>query len=526
MIRLKRSLWLPVSLAATVLASTASANSRFPRAERLIENPADSNKLYLAATYGLMVTSDRGMNWYHVCEAAFSFQTGYTGDPVVMLTGAGSLLASSQSSLQVSTDEGCDWKQTLMGPASPKQTYFDFTISPSAGHTIITVSTSYETAGPVNTLQESTDNGLTWKAVGTPLPVVVLNTVDVDPTNPAHVFATGLTTADDTPDSGVFLESMDNGMTWMKYSIPGTFAWASPYIAAVLPTDPKKIFVRTDGWKNRQDVETADDALLYSSDGGHTWKEILHAGGPADDSPGAKLFGFALSPDGSTVLAGYGDPVDGSRLVESSWFGVYKSSTDGMFSFGADPTNPTAMMPGESISCITWTKNGIYVCGVPQGESSFVAFAKDPTFKARADMTILMKLNETRGIPPNCTRRAATTCNWSADCVNLNACPDAGTMSGTTGGGGSTGGGGGSTTTMGTSGGFGGAGGTTTTTSGGGGATGTGGSDQKPKACSCRAPGAATSGGAAAMGWLFGAMLLRNRRRSRAKTDRKVDRNA
>jgi MYXO-CTERM domain-containing protein len=507
------------AVAVSCFASTASANGRFPRAERLIEHPTDPNKLYIAATYGLQLTTDRGKNWYHVCETAFSFQMGYTGDPVVSLTGNGSLLAGAQSALVLSTDNGCDWKQTLM---APKQAYFDFAVAPSGTHPIVASVTTYEANGTVNTLQESTDNGVTWKTIGTPLPVVVLNTVDVDPTDPTHIYATGLTSSDDTPNTGVFLVSTNHGTTWTSYPIPNTFAWASPYIAAVHPTDGKKIFVRTDAWKDRDNVQTANDALLYSSDGGKTWTEILHPGGPADDSPGAKLFGFAISPDGSTVLAGYGDPVDGSRLVEGMWFGVYKSSTDGKYSFGADIANPTPLLPTEPISCITWTKTGVYVCMVPQGETSFLAFAKDATFTSRNDMTILMKLNETKGVPPSCAGRSTSTCNWSVDCTTLNACTDGGATTTTTSGGG---GGAGSTTSGGaggttTSGGSGGATGSTTT--GTAGATSTsattgGGVVEKPKSCNCRVPGAPSSTGAQALGALFGAILLGGRRRSRRR---------
>jgi photosystem II stability/assembly factor-like uncharacterized protein len=126
------------------------ANGRFPRAERLIESPTDSNKLYLAATYGLLFTTDRGCNWYHVCEAAFSFQTGYTGDPIFSLTGDGSLLVGTQARLSLSTDNGCDWKQTLVSPASPTEAFFDFTVAASAAHPIIVGSTSYQPSGPVN----------------------------------------------------------------------------------------------------------------------------------------------------------------------------------------------------------------------------------------------------------------------------------------------------------------------------------------------------------------------------------------
>jgi hypothetical protein len=537
MSRFQSSLSLAAAAMATLFATTASANGRFPRAQRLIEHPTDPNKLYIAATYGLLLTTDRGMNWYHVCEAAFAFDPKYPGDPVLSLTGNGWLLTATQASMNLSTDQGCDWKQTLSSP-SMMQSFWDFTVAPSGAHPIVAVSTTYGGAsGPVNEIQESTDNGMTWKVVGMPLPLAVVNTVDVDPTDPTHIYATGLSTIPaDTPDTGRFVVSMNHGMSWTTYKIPNTYGWANPFICGVHPTDPKKIFVRTDAWKDRLNVQTADDALLYSDDGGQTWTELLHAGGPMDDSPGAKLFGFALSPDGSTVLAGYGDPVDGSRLVESSWFGVYKSSSDGKYSFGADTANPKPMMAKEAISCITWTKNGIYVCVSPQGESSFLSFAKDPTFTSRAQMTTLMKLSETKGVPPGCSGRATSTCSWAVDCAALGACPDGGATTGT---GGASGAGGAtsssattstststsattstSSTTSSSAGGAGGSGATgsattTTTTSGAGGRAGSGGSPEKPKSCNCRAPGASTAGTWQAAGWLFGLWLVRARRRSR-----------
>jgi MYXO-CTERM domain-containing protein len=407
----------------------------------------------------------------------------------------------TQSNVTLSADQACDWTQVLTSPASPKVSYFDFTVATTGSHSLLLVATTFQPTGPVNQLQESTDNGRTWKTIGAPLPAAVVNTIDIDPTNAMHIYATGLTVADETPNSGVFMSSTDHGATWTSHPILNTFAWSSPYIAAVHPTDPNKVFVRTDGWKDRSNIQTADDSLLYTSDGGKTWTEILHAGGPADSSPGAKLFGFALSPDGSTVLAGYGDPVDGSRLVEPMWFGVYKSSSDGKYSFGADPANPTPMLGVEPISCITWTANGIYVCMSPQGESSFVAFAKQPMFASRKDMTVLMTLSETKAAPPSCAGRAATTCDWAMACPLLNAC-DGGapktcpplltttTTSTTTTGGGSTG-------------------------TGGAGGTHGGGNDSKPSGCGCRAPGSGPKGGAVTLAWLAGAAMLVRRRRAR-----------
>jgi len=486
-----------VIAASLLVASTALGNGRFPRAERLIESPSDPNRLYIAATYGILLTADRGKNWYHVCENAFSFQDVYTGDPVLSLTGDESLLVGVQNGLNISHDHGCDWKQSLQSTALPKQAFMDFTVAPTTGHPIIVVASAYQPGGPVNQLEKSTDGGTTWMDIGTPLPAAVVYTVDVDPTNAKHIYATGVTDTDNTkPNTGVLLSSTDEGITWTQSAIPNTSAAANPYIAAIHPTDPTKIFVRTDSWKNLSDIGAADDALLYSSDGGNSWVELLHPGGPDDLSPGAKLLGFALSPDGSTALAGYGDPVDSARIVEPMWFGVYKSSSDGKYSFGADPAAPTPPMLAEQIACIAWTKTGVYVCATPQSTSSFVSFAKDANFTSTAMMTTLMTLNQTRGVPPNCSGRAVTTCDWNSACGRLDACNDGGVSTGATGGSSGSAGSGGNA----------GAGGAQ-----GVGTAGAGGTTDKPNSCACRTPGAAHTHGGQAVMWLLAALLARRR---------------
>ena len=45
----------------------ASANGRFPRAERLKE--LSSDQLLLSGTYGLLVTSNAGKDWHFICES-------------------------------------------------------------------------------------------------------------------------------------------------------------------------------------------------------------------------------------------------------------------------------------------------------------------------------------------------------------------------------------------------------------------------------------------------------------------------
>jgi hypothetical protein len=211
------------------------------------------------------------------------------------------------------------------------------------------------------------------------------------------------------------------------------------------------------------------------------------------------MLGFALSPDGSTVLVGYGDIVDPVRVVDpdDKWKGVYKSSSDGRYSFGAGaPAAPVPVLKVPS-TCLAWTTEGIYGCFAPAGQSHYLAFTTDANF-APASLTTLMKANEVQGPPRCCDGRSVKACTWPTDCTVLGAC-DAGALSGGTcdagGAGGAppndagrdvgTGGTSGGAAGMGGIGGAGGStagmGGTGGTSSGAGGATGDDG-----KACGCR----------------------------------------
>jgi photosystem II stability/assembly factor-like uncharacterized protein len=407
--------------AATLFASTiASANGRFPRAARLIESPSDSNRIAIVATYGLLLTDDRGGHWYHVCDAAFTFEQGFSTDPIFTLTAGESFLVGAQTRLTRSSDRGCSWTKVLE-PANAS--IDDFAAIPGDADDIVAVVTDYGAAMPEPRLQESVDGGVTWMPIGSPLPVRVAYTLDVDPKNRAHLYATG--SGADAASPSTFLSSSDRGTTWTSHPIPNTSASAAPYIAAIHPADGNKIFVRTDGWKMTSNGEAADDALLYSADGGVTWTELLHAAGADAETAGAKLLGFALSPDGSTVLAGYGDPVDPLRTVDpdSKWRGTYRSSSDGHYSFGPGaPSAPTPSMPAN-VSCLTWTTTGIYTCILQQDKPSLVTFTADPTL-AKAP-TIMMETNGVLGQPPCCGGKLAATCTWGTDCRALGAC-DAG----------------------------------------------------------------------------------------------------
>ena len=252
----------------------------------------------------------------------------------------------------------------------------------------------------------------------------------------------------------VLVRSDDRGATWTTNPLelaPDERA----YIAAVNPTNPDVVYLRTDLWElDADNVLTANDGLFYSDDGGASFRELHRARG--------KLFGFALSPDASEVIIGYGDPIDSMRLVDEAALGVYRASTsDHVF---------TKIYEG-SVSCLTFTANGLYAC-TSQPERGFaLGFAENTDFDlATVDpFAPLLDLGAVSG-PGDCPDgSSAAVCreSWPDTCALFESC-DAGTA----GSGGSAG-------------------------ASGAGASGAPASSSKTdSSCGCRAAGARTSAGA------------------------------
>jgi len=384
---------------------TVGANGRFPRAQRLIEDPRDPDHLVLAATYGLVTTRDRGQNWYHICEASFSRLEMYVGDPLFEFASDGTMLVDVQAGLNRSTDEGCGWV-TALGESDDDEVV-DYTVSKTELGRVLALRSSTEGGAIVIRLHESTDHGRAFLPMGSPLPVLTSFTVDLAPSDPARVYATGISRT----NAGYLLVSSDRGQSWEARGIPNTSFDRIPYIATIHPRDADKIFLRIDG-RIFSDVDGryhADDAVLYSDDGGNTWTEIHRAAG--------KALGFALAPDASTLLIGYG--ADGLFDVDEAALGVYVSSTD-RFAFDR-------LLDG-STTCLSWTATGIYVCTPQSKAGRELAFAPRLTLGSNgAELEPLLKLPEIRGPLTCCDTARSAVCDsaWPTACLVFQACGDA-----------------------------------------------------------------------------------------------------
>lgn len=496
---------------------TARANGRFPRAERLLEDPNDANRLLLAATYGLLLTEDRGQSWHHICEAAFA-QPGVELDPVSEIMTDGSILAGIYSTMMRSSPDGCDFHAVLGEEVTTGVP--DFTLDPTTPQTAVALTVAVPVPGdPIIQLSLSSDDGRTWAPLGTPLPSAIrlVATVDVAPGDPDRVYVSGVS----SEGEGVLLRSEDRGQSYTALPVPTVSENdETPYIAAIDPRNPDVVYLRTDVWEYEEldGVEYGSDRLLYTDDGGESFVELFKTDG--------KLFGFALSPDASTVLIGYGDPqLGGGRVTVTDELGIYRSPTDGGFSF-------EKIFDG-SVTCLRYTPTGLYVC-TSQNEMDFeLGFRQDASFSLDTTdpLTPLLRLPDVAGPLEcgSCTTGSLCLGYWPDTCSRLGgtACPAP--TSGGGGGlpaecaGGSGGSGGGAVSEGGTpAGGGAGGGGSAGLTGGvttGGAAAGAGTSlngeaSEKDSGCGCRVAGSA---GRTSFLWLLAAFctLLGRRRAAR-----------
>jgi len=211
-------------------------------------------------------------------------------------------------------------------------------------------------------LHESRDGGRSFEQVGqAPQGVDFPLTVDSAPSQPLRVYLSGVT----RDDVGQVLSSDDGGVSWnAPLDVLGTSSAKAPYIAAIDPNRADLLYVRSDG-RAQVDGETWADDALYVGD--------LTGERACEHEPGfcelfslrAKLLGFALSPDGETVLLGVGDPQASNLRVDQSLLGLYAMPTADLLSLPAGSMFPPPGMQrvfSSAVSCVTWTLDGIYAC--------------------------------------------------------------------------------------------------------------------------------------------------------------------
>jgi MYXO-CTERM domain-containing protein len=371
------------ALCAAILlaAPSARANGRFPTAQQIAPSPTDPKLLALMATFGVEISQDQGANWDWACELAVGYQSNE--NPVLGVMGNGAILVGAFEGLGISTDVGCSWSSTATGIADP---VVDLVVEASDPHSAFVVSSKYrdqDDAGAtfVSRVWVTHDDGAHFAQVGADLdPEILPETIDVAPSDATRVYVSG-TRRIAGAQYGVLLASSDGGKTFTEADFPfvGSDAGSpdrAPYIAAVDPTNPSRVYVR---------VQNIDGTrLLVSDDGLATTRQVWQAKGD--------LLGFALSADGTKVYVG--GPNDGLHVT-----------TRDALDFG------TQVWPGQ-VQCLAFQGARLLACS--NEVSGFVVGASTDD---GATWAPLLHLACVRG-PLACGPTSAVTVqcapNWSA----------------------------------------------------------------------------------------------------------------
>ncbi|MFI5299793.1 MAG: WD40/YVTN/BNR-like repeat-containing protein, partial [Polyangiales bacterium] len=182
-----------------------------------------------------------------------------------------------------------------------------------------------DAAGVFQTIvAESKDDGRTWASIGTAIPEdFVSETIDSSESNPLRLYVTGTV---GIPHQGFLERSDDRAQSWQRWPID-LHGGDAPYLAAIDPTDPDRLYVRIDA--------SGTDPVLQSIDGGKTFTLIF--------TSTSAVLGFAISPDGSQIAVG--------------------SAKDGILIASRGPTPTFAKASSVGAACLTWTTAGLYACG-------------------------------------------------------------------------------------------------------------------------------------------------------------------
>jgi hypothetical protein len=266
----------------------AQANGRFPQADQLLIAPDRPEALTLRSTFGLLLSRDSGDTWDWLCERA----VGYSGteDPTLAALAGGVVIAGLEAGLSRSDASGCSW---------------DFATADLAGSPVVDLSVRKDSpshalaliwerqTGSVGAAYRSrffatSDNGLSFAPHGNGIdPSVLVLTIDLAPSDPRRVYASGVRSVDGVREGFLFV-SGDGAETWVAYPVPFDSALdQGVYIAAVDPREADVVYLRTSSLGPSQ--------LLVTRDAGSQF-DVVFSGSP--------IVAFALSPDGSRVYFG------------------------------------------------------------------------------------------------------------------------------------------------------------------------------------------------------------------------------
>jgi len=258
------------------LGASAWANGRPPLTNGIHFKPGDPHSLYVATTFGLLVSHDDGCTMSWVCEQ----NIGYGGewDPKYAIGTDGTIFATTYTGLRVSRDGGCSFTTATdeLAPGAPNRIAGIWIDALDIGPTGVVWVGTAESGAP-NEVYLSNDNGVSFTPLGLMSATIFWKAVKTAPTNMARAYVSGYETA--TPTAH-FRRTDNLGGSWTPSPLANVQYGSTPIVlvAAVDPANADVVYMVSVGANN-----SVGDRLYRSTDAGMTWTDVLDAGGPIKD---------------------------------------------------------------------------------------------------------------------------------------------------------------------------------------------------------------------------------------------------
>ncbi len=225
-------------LALLALTPAARANGRFPAAQHVVFGVGEhARRVTFRTTFGLLVSDDDGGRFRWLCEGAlFSApEFGPSIDPSVEIDARGRTVFGFLYGLRAWSPDRCGVEEDL--PLRGRQV---LDLTTTADRRVI-----YGIETPLDAPQwilRGDSAGTAFTRRGQGINNVRLATIDVSPADPQRLFLSGLDATLDTP---LLLRSDDGGETVRAVDVPTSALGEDAFIAAMHPTDPDALWVRT-----------------------------------------------------------------------------------------------------------------------------------------------------------------------------------------------------------------------------------------------------------------------------------------
>ena len=205
-----------LGLALVLATSVAHANGRPPLTNGIHFNPSDPHTLYVASTFGLLISHDDGCTMSWICEDNLGY--GGVWDPKYSIATDGTIFATTFTGLRVSRDGGCSFTtatDTLAAgdPGRIAGIWIDaLDIGPTGD---VWVGTA-ESGAPNDDVRVAHDNGMSFTATGMQSPTIFWKSVKVAPSNMMRVYISGYEV---NPPTGHVLHTDNGGAAWSAIAV-------------------------------------------------------------------------------------------------------------------------------------------------------------------------------------------------------------------------------------------------------------------------------------------------------------------